>query len=66
MDAPQGRKLNVWWQSLKNAVSCVEQVIKATTHKAAAVQPPTIPSRKLSKLDEPDMQDTAGEVKTNS
>ena len=24
------------------------------------------PSRKLSKLDEPDMQDTAGEVGTNS
>ena len=25
-----------------------------------------LPSRKLSKLDEPDMQDTAGEVETNS
>ena len=24
------------------------------------------PSRKLSKLDEPDMRDTAGEVRTNS
>ena len=24
------------------------------------------PSRKLSKLDEPDMQDTAGDVRTNS
>ena len=25
-----------------------------------------LPSRKLSKLDEPDMQDTAGEARTNS
>ena len=27
---------------------------------------PYHPSRKLSKLDEPDMRDTAGEVRTNS
>ena len=25
-----------------------------------------LPSRKLSKLDEPDMQDTAGEIRTSS
>ena len=43
----------------KNAASNIEQVLAATSHKA-----PTNghlpPSRKLSKLDEPDMQDTAG------
>ena len=41
----------------------------AAPHKAAAVQLLTTtyhPSRKLSKFDEPDMQDTAGEVGTNS
>ena len=34
--------------------------------KTAAVQPSTTHHEKPSKLDEPEMQDTAGEVKTNS
>ena len=42
-----------------NAARNIEQVLEATHHKAAAV-------RKLSKLDEPDMRATAGEVGTNS
>ena len=49
----------------KNVASNIEQVIE--------VAPPQnswtatyYPSRKLSKLDELDMQDTAGEVRTNS
>ena len=45
----------------KNAARNLEQVLAATTHKT-----PTFLSRKLFKLDEPDMQDTAGEAGTNS
>ena len=45
----------------KNAASNIEQVLAATPHKT-----PTIRPRKLSKLDEPDMQDTAGEAGTSS
>ena len=53
-----------WRQLHKNAVSNIEQVLEATPHKAAAIRPPTThhPSPKLSKLDEPDIQVTAGEV----
>ena len=47
----------------KNAVSNIKQVLAAqdTNHTANC-----LPSRKLSKLDEPDTQDTAGEAKTSS
>ena len=34
----------------------MEQVLEAAPHKAAAVRLLTTPSRKLSKLDEPDME----------
>ena len=44
----------------KNVASNIEQVLAATPHKA-----PTIRPRKLSKLDEPDMQNTAGEAETS-
>ena len=37
----------------------------ATSYKTAAVRPLITNQKKLSKLDEPDMQETAGEVKTN-
>ena len=50
----------------KNAVSNIEQVLEAAPHKAAAVRPPTSHHEKLSKLDKPDMQDTAGEAGTSS
>ena len=46
----------------KNVASNIEQVPAATPHKAPTIRP----SRKLSKLDEPEMQDTAGEAKTSS
>ena len=55
-----------WGQLHKNATRNIEQVLEAAPHKAAAVRPPTNPSQKLSKLNEPDMRDTAGEVGTNS
>ena len=47
-------------------MSNTEQVLEAALHKAAAVQPLTTHHENLEKLDEPDMQDTAGEVGTNS
>ena len=45
----------------KNVGSNIEQVLAATPYKA-----PTIRPRKLSKLDEPDTQDSAGEAGTSS
>ena len=50
----------------KNTASNIEQVLEATPHNAPTIQSPTPPSRKLSKLDEPDMQDTTGETGTSS
>ena len=50
-------------QLYKIAASNMEKVLEATPHKAPTIQPP---SRKLSKLDEPDTQDTAGEAGTSS
>ena len=54
-----------WRQLYKNAASNIKQVLEAAHHKAAAVRPLYHPSQKLSKLDEPDMQDIVGEVGTN-
>ena len=48
-----------------NAACNLEQVLAATPHKTPTVRPPALLSRKLFKLDEPDMQDTAGEAGTN-
>ena len=53
-----------WRQLDKNAEINIKQVLEVTPNKTAAVWPLT--SRKLLKLDEPDMRDTAGEVRTNS
>ena len=44
--------------------SIIEQVLEATSQKAAAVQPPTF--LKPYKSNEEDMRDTAGEAKTFS
>ena len=43
-----------------------KKMLRDTPYKAAAVRPLTPPSRQLSKLDVPDMQDTAGGVGTSS
>ena len=43
-----------------------KQFLEATPHKVAAVRLPTTHHEQLSKLDEPDMRDTAGEVGTSS
>ena len=55
-----------WRQLHKNAGSNIEQVQEAARHKAAAVPATYHLSRKLSKLHEPEMRDTVGEVGTNS
>ena len=52
------------WQLHKNAASNIEQVLEATPHKTITLR--DLPSRKLSKLDEPDVQDTAREAGINS
>ena len=44
------------------AASNTEQVLAATPHKAPTLRPLASHHEKLSKLDEPDTQDTAGEV----
>ena len=49
----------------KNVESNIEQVLAVTPHKAPTIRGP-LPSRKLSKSDEPDMQDTVGEGGTSS
>ena len=66
MDANKTAGEETRWQLHKNAAYNPEQDLAATPHKTPTVQPPTPLSRKLSKLDEPDMQDTAGEAEMNS
>ena len=50
----------------KNATCNLKQVLAATPHKDTNCTATCPLSRKLFKLDEPDMQDTAGEAGTNS
>ena len=50
----------------KNAASNHEQVLAATPHKTPTVRPPASFHKKLFKLDEPDILDTAGEAGTSS
>ena len=50
----------------KNAASNIEKVQEAYTPQSTSGTATYHPSRKLSKLDEPDMQDTAGKVGTSS
>ena len=52
-----------WRQLHKNVTNNIEQILEATPHKTAAIR---LPATHLSKLHEPDMQDTAGEVGTSS
>ena len=50
----------------KNAACNLEQVLAATPPQDTNCTATCPLSRKLFKLDEPDMQDTAGEAGTNS
>ena len=65
MDAYKTYGEKAWQQLHKNVASNTEQVLETAPHKSdctATYQS----SWKLSKLDKSDMQDTAGEVETNS
>ena len=66
MDANKTAGEETGWQLHKNAACNPEQVLAAAPHKTPTVRPPAPLSRKLFKLDEPDMQDTAGEAEMNS
>ena len=44
----------------------LHSTLESALHKVATVRLPTTHQRKLSKLDEPDMQDSAAEVGTSS
>ena len=63
MDADKAYGEKVWWQLHKNAASCNEQILEATSHKVAAT---CLQPLKSSKSDEQDMLDTAVEVGTYS
>ena len=41
MDADKGYREKVRWEWYKNAVSYIEQILEVTSHKTAAVRPPT-------------------------
>ena len=66
MDANEMYREKAWRQLCKNAVSCIEQFLDATPHKAAAVRPPNTHHENYPSETKPDMWDIAGEVKTNS
>ena len=60
------KNLGFCLQLHKNAASNIEQVLKTATPQSSSCTATYHPSRKLSKLDEPDKQDTAGKVGTSS
>ena len=66
MDANKTAGEETRWQLHKNAACNPEQVLAATPHKTPNYTATCPLSRKLFKLDEPDMQDTAGEAEMNS
>ena len=66
LDANETAEEEARRQLHKNVESNIEQVLAETLHKAPTIRPPCLPSWKLSKVDEPDMQDTAGEATTSS
>ena len=71
MGAPHGHWLSISygekaWRQLHNDASCIEQVLEAPPKKNSSCTATYNPSRKPSKLDEPDMRDTTGEVRMNS
>ena len=60
MDTDKAYWEKAWRQLRKNATNCIEQILEVTSHK-------TVPTTDHpSKLDEQDMQGTAGEVGLNS
>ena len=66
MDANKTAGKEARRQLHKNAACNLEQVLAATSHKTPTVRPPASYNENLFKLDEPDIQDTAGEAGANS
>ena len=66
MDANKTTGEEARWQLHKNAACNPEQVLAANTPQDTNCTATYPLSRKLSKLDEPDMQDNAGEAEMNS
>ena len=70
IDALRGRWLNVWRKSLTATTQeCCELYWTSpggNTPQNSSCTATHYPSRKLPKLDEPDMQDTSGEIRTSS
>ena len=66
MDANSTHGEKAWQQLHKNAANNIEQVLGAAPPQSSSCTATYYTSWKLSKLDEPDIRDTAGEVKTSS
>ena len=66
MDANKTAGEETRWQLHKNAACNPQQVLAATTQQDTNCMATCPLSRKLFKLDEPDMQDIAGEAEMNS
>ena len=66
MDSKKTAREEARRQLHKNAASNLEQVLGGNTPQDTNCTVTCLLSRKLSKLDEPDMEDTAGEAGTNS
>ena len=70
MDALHGRWLNGWRKKLDGNYTRILRAILnkslVNTKQRTICTATYLPSRKLSKLDEPDMQDTTGEAGTSS
>ena len=66
MDAKKTAGEEARLQLHNNAACNLVQVLATTPHKTPTVRPPPPLSRKLFKVDEPDMQGTAGEAGTKS
>ena len=66
MDANKTYGEKAWRQLHKNDASNFWTSHEGNTQQRTNCTTAYLPSRKLSKLDEPDMQDTAGEAGTSS
>ena len=66
MDANKTAGEEARWQFHKNVANNIEPTLGGNTPQGINYTTTYLPSRKLSKLDDPDMQDTAGEVGTRS
>ena len=66
MDAKETDGEKAWRQLHKNNCKQFWTSLGGNTSQSGSCMATDIPSRKLSKLDEPDMQDTAREARTSS